>query len=153
MRVIDAVRRSGISIEADRTVHDAAVLMEQTGVGSLAVLDNGRLAGIVTDRDLVRRAMAPALSPDARIDAVMTMPVESIDAGADLHEAVRSFRDKTVRRLAVTENGEFVAMITIDDLIINIAGDLADLAHPLTAEVLFAHHDAAVPMGPLDTAP
>lgn len=153
MRIIDAVRRPGISIEADRTIRDAAILMEQTGVGSLAVLDQGRLVGVVTDRDLVRRAMAPALDLVARVDAVMSMPVEAIDAGADFHEAVRAFRTRAVRRLAVTEHGQFVAMITIDDLIIDLAGDLTDLTRPLTAEVLFAHHDAPVPMRPMGETP
>lgn len=153
MRIIDATRRPGISIEADRTIHEAAVLMEQTGVGALAVLDAGQLVGIVTDRDLVRRAMAPALDVAARIDAVMTMPVETIDAGADLHDAVRAFDSRVVRRLVVVEDGQFVGMITIDDLIIDLAGDLAALAHPLTAEVMFAHHDAPVPVRQMGSTP
>ncbi len=152
MRIIDAIRRPGISIEADHTVHEAAALMERTGVGCLAVLDGGQLVGVVTDRDLVRRVLAPRLALDARIDAVMTMPVESIDAGADLHEAVRAFRTRAVRRLAVTEQGQFVGTIAIDDLIINLASDLSDLTRPLTAEVLFSHHDAPVPVRPMTDA-
>ena len=58
MRTIDAVRRSGIGIKPEQTVRQAAQLMEATGVGSLAVVDGSRLVGIVTDRDLVRRAVA-----------------------------------------------------------------------------------------------
>lgn len=145
MRIIDAVRRPGISIGADRSVHDAAVLMESTGVGALVVLDDDQPVGIVTDRDLVRRALAPGLEPTARVDAVMTMPLHSIEADADLHDAVRAFADRAVRRLAVTQEGRFVAMITVDDLIIDLASDLTAVARPLTAETLFAHHDAPVP--------
>lgn len=145
MRTIDAIRRPGISIEADRTVRDAAVLMESSGVGALVVCDDGSPVGIVTDRDLVRRAMAPALDPSARVDGVMTMPLETIDADVDLHDAVQSFRSKALRRLAVTDGDRFVGMITVDDLLIDLAGDLADLARPLTSETLFAHHDAPVP--------
>ena len=149
MRIIDAVRRPGIAIEADRTIHDAAKLIEQTGVGSLAVLDGGQLIGIVTDRDIVRRAVAPSLDPGARVDAIMSMPVQTIDGGADLHDAIRTLRVGSVRRLAVTQGGQFVGMITIDDLIIDLADDLASLARPLTAEVMFAHHDAPVPVRPM----
>ncbi len=148
MRTIEAIRRTGISIDADRTVHDAAVLMESAGVGALAVLDADRLVGIVTDRDLVRRVLAPGLAPDARVDGVMTMPVESIDADTDLHDAARAFGAKGVRRLAVTDGGRFVGMLTVDDLLIDLADDLASLARPLTAETLFAHHDAPVPTTP-----
>jgi CBS domain-containing protein len=145
MRTKDAVRRSGVGIEPGRTIRDAAEVMEQAGVGALAVIDGEQLVGVVTDRDLVRRAMARGLATDARVDAVMTTPVVTIDAEADLHDAFGLFRTHAVRRLAVVLDSTFVGMITIDDLLIDLAGDLADLARPVTAEVLFAHRDSPVP--------
>ncbi len=148
MRTIDAIRRSGIGIEADRTIHDAAQIMEQAGVGALAVLDGDELVGMVTDRDLVRRAIVKRLALDARIDGVMTSPVVTIDASADLHDAFGIFRTNAVRRLAVTDNGSFVGVISIDDLLIDLAADLADLARPVTAEAFFAHRDSPVPAQP-----
>lgn len=119
--------------------------MEQAGVGALAVVDGTSLVGIVTDRDLVRRAMARGLAPEARVDGVMSAPVLTIEADADLHDAFALFRSNAVRRLAVVRGGEFVGMITIDDLLVDLAADLADLARPVTAEVLFPHHDSPVP--------
>jgi len=148
MRIIDSLRRPGVSIEADRTVRDAAKLMEQAGVGALAVLDQGAVVGIVTDRDLVRRVLAPALDPAGRVDGVMTMPVETIDGQSDLHDAARAFRAKGVRRLVVTDRDQFAGMVSVDDLILDLAGDLSDLAQPVTAETLFAHHDAPLPARP-----
>jgi len=145
MRTIDGVRRSGVGVEPDRTVHEAAAIMEQSGVGALAVIDGERLVGVVTDRDLVRRALARGLAPDARVDAVMTMPVVTINADADLHDAFALFRSHAVRRLAVVRDDRFVGMITVDDLLVDLAADLSDLARPVTAEVLFAHHDSPVP--------
>lgn len=145
MRTMDAVRRSGIGIEPQQTVREAAAIMEETGVGALAVIDDQRLVGIVTDRDLVRRAMARGLAPDARVDGVMSAPVITIDAEADLHDAFALFRSNALRRLAVVRDGKFVGMITVDDLLVDLAADLADLARPVTAEVLFAHRDSPVP--------
>jgi len=58
---MEAVRRSAVGIGPQKTIRDAAVMMERSGVGSLAVIDNGALVGIVTDRDLVRRALARGL--------------------------------------------------------------------------------------------
>jgi CBS domain-containing protein len=142
---MDAIRRSGVGIEPHQTVQDAAVIMEQSGVGALAVIDAGRLVGVVTDRDLVRRALARGLDPTARVDGVMSSPVVVIDAEADLHDAFALFRTHAVRRLAVVRGAQFVGMITVDDLLVDVAGDLADLARPVTAEVLFAHRDSAVP--------
>jgi CBS domain-containing protein len=120
--------------------------MEQAGVGALAVVEGERLVGVVTDRDLVRRALARGLAPDARVDGVMSAPVVTIDADADLHDAFALFRTHGLRRLAVTRGGEFVGMISVDDLLVDLAADLADLARPVTAEILFAHRDASVPV-------
>lgn len=145
MRTIDAVRRSGVAVEPAQTVQDAAALMEAAGVGSLAVIDGSELVGIVTDRDLVRRALAQGMALDARVDATMSTPVLTIDAEDDLHSAYAAFRSNAVRRLAVVRDGQFVGMITIDDLLIDLAADLADLARPITAEALFGHHDSAPP--------
>lgn len=145
MRTIDAVRRSGIGIGPERTIREAAAVMEQTGVGVLAVIHGERLAGVVTDRDLVRRGLAAGLPADARVDAVMSTPVVTIDAKADLHDAFGLFRTHAVRRLAVVRDEQFVGMITVDDLLIDLAADLSDLARPVTAEVFFAHRDSPVP--------
>ena len=145
MRTIDAVRRSGVGIRPDQTIHEAAALMEQAGVGSLAVIDGEELVGIVTDRDLVRRGLARGLTGDARVDGVMTSPVVTISADADLHDAFALFREHAVRRLAVVRDDRFVGMTTVDDLLVDLAADLSDLARPVTAEVLFAHRDSPVP--------
>ena len=147
MRTMDAVRRSGVGVEPGRTIREAAAVMEQAGVGALAVVDGRNLVGLVTDRDLVRRGLARGLPPDARVDSVMTSPVVTIDADADLHEAFSLFRTNGIRRLAVVRGGEFVGMVTVDDLLVDLAADLVDLSRPVTAEILFAHRDdGALPL-------
>src|SRR5665213_636380 len=99
MRTIEAVRRSGVGIGPERTIRDAALVMQETGIGALAVIDGEHLVGIVTDRDLVRRGLARDLPADARVDAVMSSPVIAIDADADLHDTFALFRTHAVRRL------------------------------------------------------
>lgn len=145
MKVRDVTRRSGIAVAPERVIRDVAVLMEVTGVGSVAVIDGDELVGIVTDRDLVRRGMAKGLLPLARVDGLMSSPVVTIDADADAHDAFRLFREHAVRRLAIVDDGRFIGTITVDDLLVDLAADLADLARPVTAEILFPHRDARVP--------
>jgi CBS domain-containing protein len=145
MAVADAIRRSGVAVECDHTIRQAAEVMERSGVGALAVLDGGELVGIVTDRDLVRRALARGMSLDARIDAAMSTPVITIDAEADLHDAFRSFRQHSVRRLAVVRESRFVGMVSVDDLLIDLSNDLADLTKPVAAEIRSPHRDSDVP--------
>jgi CBS domain-containing protein len=145
MRTIETIHRSGVGIGPDRTIREAAKIMASAGVGSLAVLEQNRLVGIVTDRDLVRRCLARGIEPGARVDSAMTTPVVTIEADADVHEAFGLFRTHAVRRLAVVRGGHFVGMLSIDDLLVYLAADLADLARPITAEILFAHRDSPVP--------
>ena len=76
----------------------------------------------------------------------MTTPAVTIDATADLHDAFDVFRSHALRRLAVVDGaGNFVGMISLDDLLIDLASDLAALVRPLSAEIDTAHHDSPVP--------
>jgi CBS domain-containing protein len=145
MRTVGALYRSGVGIEPGRTVREAAQVMERTGVGSVAIVEGSRIVGIVTDRDLVRRVVATGLPSDARVDSVMSTPVISVDAEADIETAFDAFRMHGVRRLPVVRGGSFIGMLVVDDLLVRVAGQLGDLVRPITAEIMFAHRDAAVP--------
>lgn len=81
MQVRDAVRRRPVMVDATTTLAAAAGLMDRAGVGTVLVTDGGRLVGIVTDRDVVVRGVARRLPLDARIDAVMSAPLETVQAG------------------------------------------------------------------------
>ena len=113
MRSTEATRRSGIGIGPERTFHDAEAVMEQTGVGSLVVIDD--------DRIVERRGLAMGMPSDARADGIMSAPVVTIDADDDLHNAFALFRTHAVRRLAVIRDEQFVGMITVDDLLMDLA--------------------------------
>jgi len=145
MRTIDAVRRSAIAMRPDQTIQAAAEIMEVAGVGAIAIVDGETLCGIVTDRDLVRRALAKRLPSDARIDAVMSTPVVTIDADADLRDASALLGSRALRRLPIVQGGRFVGMLTVDDLLITLSADLADLTRPIRAETISPQHDSLVP--------
>jgi CBS domain-containing protein len=145
MYAADLIRRSVVGVRPDQTITEAAAIMDRAGVGALAIVDGDVLVGIVTDRDLVRRALARRLPYDARVDAVMTTPVVTIDADADAHEVYPILRTHALRRLPVTRDGRMVGMVSVDDLIIHLTSDLSDVARPITGEVLFAQRDYPPP--------
>ncbi len=95
MHTIETLRRSGVAVAPNATIKAAAHVMERAGVGALGVVDEGHLIGIVTDRDLVRRALARGLPLDARVDAVMSAPVVTIDVGADVHSVFALLHART----------------------------------------------------------
>lgn len=150
MRAIDVVRRLGGRVSPHRPIRDAAKIMDQAGVGCLAVVDDNRLVGIVTDRDLVRRGLAQDLPPTAPVEQVMSTPVVTLDAEADLHSAVKLFRTHAMRRLAI-HGDNFIGMISVDDLLVELAADLFDLARPIAAEGFmpadWADHSRRNPQG------
>jgi CBS domain-containing protein len=146
MKVIEHTRRSAVAVEVDAPISDVARTMEAAAVGAVAVLDGGALVGIVTDRDLVRRALAHRLDPAARVDGVMSSPVVTIAATADIREAFPLFAEHAIRRLAIVdERGSFVGVLSADDVLMNLSADLQAVVRPVAAEVLFGHRDAEVP--------
>jgi CBS domain-containing protein len=146
MRVSDRLYRSAVGIGPYRSIKEAASIMNIAGVGALAVIEDDAIIGLVTDRDLVRRAMAAGMPPDARVDAVMTTEIVTVDADADVHDVFDIFRTHAIRRLPVVRGGSFIGMITIDDLFVDIVDQLAALAKPVTAELLFSHRDGRTPV-------
>ena len=75
----------------------------------------------------------------------MTVAPVTIDSSADLHDAFTLFRTHGLRRLPVLDGSLLVGMITIDDLLIDLAADLSDLARPITGEILFPHREHPAP--------
>jgi CBS domain-containing protein len=145
MQTIQAVYRSAVGVSISTSIRDAAIVMEHAGVGCLGVLDGERLVGIVTDRDIVRRSVARGVDTDARIDSIMTTPVVSVPDDADLSVAFAAFGRNGLRRLPVVAGERLLGIITLDDLLIRVTGQLDELVRPITAEIMFAHRDAAVP--------
>jgi CBS domain-containing protein len=141
MQTVQRLHRSGVGIGPDRTIVEAAQVMERSGIGLLAIVDDGELVGVVTDRDLVRRGIAAGLDPDARIDAVMSSPVLTVDADSDLVEAYTTFGRHSVRRLAVVSGSRFVGVLSVDDLLVDLAANLTDLTAPLVAEIDAPHRE------------
>jgi CBS domain-containing protein len=145
MKTRELAPKAAVTIQGDAAISEAAVLMDASNVGCLLVMDGDRLAGIVTDRDIVVRGVARRVPADARIDSVMTTDVVSVDADADVHEAYRILDSHAVRRLPVVEGNRVVGMVTVDDLLVGLAGDLQRLVHPIVGEAVFGHHPAPVP--------
>lgn len=104
------------------SIGEAARLMATAGIGFLVVVDGERPVGVLTDRDIVVRAVAADRNSDAPVADVMTSYAAHIDEDATVEQAARMMADKHCRRLPVTENGRIVGVLSIDDLL-RVAGD------------------------------
>lgn len=145
MKLSELGPKSPVTIASDASITDAARLMDTANVGALVVMDGDRLAGIVTDRDLAVRAVGRGVPSDGRIDGVMTTDVVTIAGDADVHDGYELLRTHAIRRLPLMTDGRLVGVLSVDDLLIGLAADLANLARPVTGELLFGHHPVSVP--------
>ncbi|ARP68634.1 histidine kinase [Streptomyces pluripotens] len=110
--------------------------MAESGVGSVLVVEDETLRGIVTDRDLAVRGLGGGLDPDTPVEAVMSAHVVTVDALDDVQAAYRTFRRVGVRRLPVLDGQLLVGVVTVDDLLLDVFRRLADLLGPVAWSVL-----------------
>ncbi|MFG0283522.1 MAG: CBS domain-containing protein [Phycisphaerales bacterium JB039] len=106
-----------VSVEAGVSVRSAAALMNEKRIGAVVVTDGGAVRGILTERDILTRIVAPSRDPDrtAVLD-VMTPDPLTCRPETRLSEARQVMRDKRIRHLPVVEQGRAVGMISIGDL-------------------------------------
>lgn len=131
MRALNESSREVVTIPPGATVADAAHQMERSGVGCLVVTDGSRPVGILTDRDLCLRAVAPEGEHAGvrKVEEVMTAPVETLPADATIDDAVRRMRTLGVRRMPIVdEAGAVVGLVSLDDLLALLTGALHELA-------------------------
>lgn len=109
----------------------AARLMRDDAVGSVLVLEDGRLCGIVTDRDIVVRAVAEGRDPEiTRVSDICSKELVVLSPDDDLAEATRVIREHAVRRIPVVDNGIVVGVVSTGDLVLWMGegSPLADVA-------------------------
>jgi CBS domain-containing protein len=117
----------------DTTAADAARTMADEGIGALPVCDtNGRLSGVITDRDLALKVVAEGRDPSSvRVDELLE-GTEVVTIGADdsAEEAIRTMKDHAVRRLPVIDGTTLVGMVSQADIARTMPdakiGDLVD---------------------------
>jgi CBS domain-containing protein len=106
------------TVRPDDSLLTAAQHMRDGRVGALLVLDQDRFIGVVSEADLVRKAMANGYRADeVLVRSVMSTPVVMIDIGRSAHDASDLMAEHGIRHLAVSEEGAIVGMISVRDLL------------------------------------
>ena len=110
----------------DMTAADAAGLMSSYNVGVIPVAEQGRLLGLVTDRDLVDRVIAERMDPNAvELRNVMTKAVETVTPDTDLSEARDLMAEHRIRRLPVMKGDQLVGILSLGDVAVAAASKRA----------------------------
>ena len=126
----DAMTASPTTVGSSTTAQDAARTMGAEDVGSLPIVDDGHLVGVVTDRDLAIRVLAEGKAGETPVGEIASQDVVTIDPLQSLEEAARLMAKHQLRRLPVVEeDGKLVGILA--------QADLAKLGHDaLTGETV-----------------
>ena len=111
------VTKRVIGIPADRTVQEAAQRMVDFNISSIAVTEEEKIVGLLTDRDIKERVVAEGRGPDATVKEVMTGELITTDIGTKVRDVLALLAEQNVKHVLVAEEGEIVGIMTFRDLI------------------------------------
>jgi CBS domain-containing protein len=108
-------------IHSSATVVEAATLMDKKQIGSILIEENGKVMGIMTERDILRKIVAKGRNPNMMtVKEVMSSPLVTIDVNSTLDIASNMMEQHGIRRLVVTENEEITGIVTTRDVSNNV---------------------------------
>jgi CBS domain-containing protein len=116
-KIRDVMTTDLVSLPATATLADAARQMKQHAIGDVLVADGDRLRGLVTDRDIVLRAVAEDQDPrTATLGDVCSSDLVTVAPGDAVEDAVQLMSERAIRRLPVVEGGRAVGIVALGDL-------------------------------------
>ncbi|MEQ1642545.1 MAG: CBS domain-containing protein [Pyrinomonadaceae bacterium] len=117
LRASEIMTKSVRTATREMSLREVAAMMRDGDMGAVPVVDGGKLIGIVTDRDIVVRAVAESKTADTPIGEVMTTELFTVAPDDFVFEAIRLMGDKQVRRIpVVSEDGSLAGIIAMADI-------------------------------------
>lgn len=133
MLIRDVMTESVVTAAPDASVREAAEIMRERNVGSVVLVQDGRLVGFLTDRDLTVSVLADGRDPSDRAVDHASTPVVTAGPELEIEEAAELMVLHGIRRLPVLDGEDLIGIVTLDDLAVR-TGD-AELAMNLASAV------------------
>lgn len=113
-----------ITIDAKERVFDAAKMMKRRGIGSLVVLHEGQLEGILTERDILTKIVAAGKDPKSTIvGKIMVREVKTVGPDASLLDVAKMMAENEFRHVVVVEAGKIAGILTSKDVLQFVAAN------------------------------
>src|ERR1700727_1004052 len=122
-KVGDIMTPAPVGVYYSQTIGETARVMRDSQVGAVLVVNDGALAGMVTDRDLVVRGLAEGAGPDSPVGPLCSGDLVGVAAEADVMQAEQLMEEHAVRRLPVISDGQVVGIVSIGDIALTIEAD------------------------------
>jgi CBS domain-containing protein len=135
MHIRDVMTPNPTTMAPDDSIQNAARIMRDQDTGVVPVVDNGRPIGMITDRDIVVRAVADGSQLNRPVREIVTGAVVTVTPETSTREAAQLMSEHQIRRLPVVENERLVGIVSLGDIAIShvpeIAGEsLASVSEP-----------------------
>ena len=115
--VREIMTQNPVTVQMRDTITAAARTMRDANIGDVVVLENGQVRGILTDRDIVVRALAEGRDPaQTAVGDICSRELTTLSPNDAIGNAVAVMRDKAIRRLPVVEEGRPVGIVSLGDL-------------------------------------
>ncbi len=125
MRCREIMTKSVKTAASDSSLREVAALMRDGDMGAVPIVDDGKLIGIVTDRDIVVRGVADGMEASTPVRVAMTSELFTVRPEDFVFEALRLMGDKQVRRIPVVgDSGELAGIISMADVALETEDDL-----------------------------
>ena len=130
--ILQTKGRAVWSVPPQASVYDAIAMMADKRVGALLVMSQGKLAGIISERDYARKVILQGRSSkDTLVDEIMTQSVIAVTPDHTVDECMRIVTECRIRHLPVLLGEEVVGVVSIGDLVRNIISDQAHTINQL----------------------
>lgn len=118
MPISVCMRKGVVVLDASASVRDAARAMEKNNIGSVIVTEKGKAAGIVTERDIVRKIVARKKSFDTKLKRVMSAPLKVIEESKSIRDAVMLMRKHGIKKLPIIDaHKRLIGFVTETDIV------------------------------------
>jgi MHS family proline/betaine transporter-like MFS transporter len=117
LRLNELVRRKPITISGEATIHDVVKIMAEQNIGFLVVVENGRMVGVLSERDVVR-SLAERGNLSVKVSDICKRDIITLQADATLEEAAEKMGKHGIRHIVVVnKSGELIGVVSVRDLI------------------------------------
>jgi CBS domain-containing protein len=117
MPIADVMPLRLVTVQPGESVQVAIARMLEEGIGAVAVVEEGRLVGIFTERDVLRLAGEGAVFPDVNVGDVMTRNLVTIGPDDDVQAVARLMGERRIRHLPVVQDGQIFGVVGIRDVV------------------------------------
>ncbi len=127
--------RPVITVSPEQTINEACTLLQDKNIGCLVAVENGKLNGILTDRDIVLKVTGTGKDPrQTKVREVMTPNPARISVNKDLPDLTNLMHTFHIRRVPIVDGGDTpLGLVTLDDLLVRLGQEMSDVGDSVSA--------------------